>query len=266
MANSTRDEFPTGIIDTLRKRAAFICSNPNCRNMTIAASEASTEKVQYIGVAAHITSAAAGGPRYDTSLTPAERQGVQNGIYLCNNCATLVDKNNGIDYSVALLKELKATHEKWVLYNLNKSIDRGKISVQSSQQNGGITASQVFVERVNFSNEDDEKTHDRKIFNYNNQFFNETEISQLQNLLDGSPTLIYIKGIEFFSANMGKLSNEYLNVIIEASKQKLLAGLKRYLEYERKPDESEERLHRIINEIKEAFTEYRKNVKKHLQL
>jgi len=34
----------------------------------------------------------------------------------------MIDKNNGIDFSVELLKEWKKDHEEWVRNNLNKSV------------------------------------------------------------------------------------------------------------------------------------------------
>jgi hypothetical protein len=46
-----------------------------------------------VGVAAHISAAAPGGPRYDVSLSPAERQHIRNGIWLCQICAKVVDSD-----------------------------------------------------------------------------------------------------------------------------------------------------------------------------
>jgi hypothetical protein len=46
-----------------------------------------------IGEAAHITAASPGGPRYDASLTSAERSGQENGVWLCASCAALVDRD-----------------------------------------------------------------------------------------------------------------------------------------------------------------------------
>src|SRR6185369_16938585 len=51
-----------------------------------------------IGVAAHITAASPGskenpGPRYDESLTAQQRGDMANGIWLCQNCAKLIDSD-----------------------------------------------------------------------------------------------------------------------------------------------------------------------------
>ena len=69
---------------------------------------------------AHITAAAPKGPRYDENLTEEQRTSADNGIYLCSTCSIRIDKNQGIDYPVNLLREWKAEHEKWVNENLNK--------------------------------------------------------------------------------------------------------------------------------------------------
>jgi hypothetical protein len=44
-------------------------------------------------VAAHITAAALGGPRYDSSFTVEQRASPENGIWLCQNCAALIDRD-----------------------------------------------------------------------------------------------------------------------------------------------------------------------------
>ena len=47
------------------------------------------------GIAAHITAASPGGPRYDVSLTAEARYGVANGIWLCETCARRIDSDKG---------------------------------------------------------------------------------------------------------------------------------------------------------------------------
>jgi tetratricopeptide (TPR) repeat protein len=59
-----------------------------------------------LGVAAHITAASRGGPRFDESITAAERSSVRNGIWLCQACATLIDKD-AVRYTVPLLNGWK---------------------------------------------------------------------------------------------------------------------------------------------------------------
>ena len=105
-----RDDFDKPVVDALAKRAAFICSNPDCMTLTIAPSSEDARKFIYIGKAAHITAAAEGGPRFDSMMSSAERKSIDNGIFLCSNCADMIDKNMGADFSIKLLKEWKSTH------------------------------------------------------------------------------------------------------------------------------------------------------------
>jgi hypothetical protein len=120
---SERDDFDRKTIEILAKRASYICSNPNCRSLTLCPSEKDPEKYIFIGKGAHITSASTNGPRYNSSLTPEQRSSIENGIFLCSNCADMIDKNMGLDFSVDLLKKWKHEHEIWVKENLNKSIN-----------------------------------------------------------------------------------------------------------------------------------------------
>jgi hypothetical protein len=89
---SSRDEFSKQTKQLLSSRVAHRCSNPDCRAATIGPQSLSDGSIN-LGVAAHITAAAVGGPRYDSSLTSDERSGAGNGIWLCQNCAKLVDSD-----------------------------------------------------------------------------------------------------------------------------------------------------------------------------
>jgi hypothetical protein len=121
MANN-RDDFEKKIIDVLAKRASYVCSNPECKALTIAPSEIDSDKFIYVGVGSHITAAASGGPRYDASLTPEQRSSIENAIFLCVTCSVMIDKNNGLDFSTSTLKKWKGEHETWVRSHLNKSV------------------------------------------------------------------------------------------------------------------------------------------------
>ena len=63
-----------------------------------------------VGVAAHITAAASGGPRFDPSLTPEERRGQSNGIWLCQIHGKQVDLDSG-HFAVEMLRSWKQTAE-----------------------------------------------------------------------------------------------------------------------------------------------------------
>jgi hypothetical protein len=146
MAKNNRDDFDKPTVDALGKRAAFICSDPECRVHTLSPSLEDDSKFIYIGIAAHITAAAKGGARYDQSLSSEQRKSIENAIFLCSNCANKIDKNNGIDFPVELLKEWKQQHESWVCQNIGfRNNSNAFISVTSNNQSGGITAAIVNV-------------------------------------------------------------------------------------------------------------------------
>jgi hypothetical protein len=73
-----------------------------------------------IGVAAHITSASAGGPRFDFCLNNKERASASNGIWLCQNCAKLID-SDVTAYPPHLLGGWKARAEQDALARLGKT-------------------------------------------------------------------------------------------------------------------------------------------------
>lgn len=77
-------------------------------------------KALNIGVAAHITAASPGGPRYDTDLLPEERSGPSNGIWLCQNCAKLVD-NDSKCFTVELLQQWKSAAESEARQRIGKT-------------------------------------------------------------------------------------------------------------------------------------------------
>lgn len=86
----TRDEFKKETIRILQERAGNKCSANGCERLT-SGPNLQPDKASRIGVAAHITAAAPGGPRYDPSLSSEERSSIRNGIWLCQNCARLID-------------------------------------------------------------------------------------------------------------------------------------------------------------------------------
>ena len=104
-----RDNFPEGVKRGLAARVGYRCSNPICGALTAGPSSNMTDSVS-IGVAAHITAAASGGPRFDPAMTPSVRASIGNGIWLCQNCACLVDRDPS-RFTVETLKQWKSTAE-----------------------------------------------------------------------------------------------------------------------------------------------------------
>jgi hypothetical protein len=89
-----RDDFPEKIKVIIAKRVNYLCSNPNCRNLTTGPSSDSDKAIS-IGVAAHISAASPGGLRYDPMITTEERTSANNGIWLCQSCSKLIDSDKG---------------------------------------------------------------------------------------------------------------------------------------------------------------------------
>ncbi len=104
-----RDDFDKKTKESLARRVGFKCSNPKCRKLTVGP-RADESKTINIGVAAHITAASRGGPRYDPNLSPEQRSSISNGIWLCQSCSKLID-NDEQTYSVAVLLEWKKRAE-----------------------------------------------------------------------------------------------------------------------------------------------------------
>jgi hypothetical protein len=87
-----RSDSSQAVKRTLAQRVGLLCSNPSCMADT-AGPQNDPSNVINVGVAAHITAAAGGGPRFDPGLTDKERAGASNGIWLCQNCAKLIDSD-----------------------------------------------------------------------------------------------------------------------------------------------------------------------------
>jgi len=105
-----RDEFTANIKSLLARRVGMRCSNPECRRLTTGPAEAPEGTVN-LGVAAHITAASPGGPRFDPSLSAADRTRIQNGIWLCQKCAKLID-NDPEQFVAGLLHRWKEEGER----------------------------------------------------------------------------------------------------------------------------------------------------------
>jgi hypothetical protein len=107
---SSRDDFKKTTRDTLAARAAMRCSNPSCRRATAKADPSDQENWLDLGIAAHITAASPGGPRYDPTLSSESRRSAANGLWLCHHCAKEVD-STASTYTVDNLRTWKLQAE-----------------------------------------------------------------------------------------------------------------------------------------------------------
>ncbi len=111
-----RDDFALPVKEVLAKRVAYRCSNQSCRQVTSGPQKDPTKTIN-IGVAAHITAASPGGARFDPSMTSDQRQAAENGIWLCQSCAKLVD-NDPMRYGVTTLRQWKTDAETTAAHEL----------------------------------------------------------------------------------------------------------------------------------------------------
>jgi hypothetical protein len=116
------DDFSVPVKRVLASRVGNLCSNPECRALTSGPQD-NPEKAVNIGIGAHITAASRGGARYDPDLLPEERSGPSNGIWLCQNCAKLVD-NDPARFTVDLLEEWKTNAEADARKRVGKTADK----------------------------------------------------------------------------------------------------------------------------------------------
>ncbi len=124
--------------DTLAARSAMICNNPSCACVTVGPSDAAGDLKLKLGEAAHICAAKPNEARFDPVMDNDQRSAIENGIWLCANCHTMIDKNNGADFSKELISDWKRQHEQVILTllrthrsplpMLRKFTDEGKIA------------------------------------------------------------------------------------------------------------------------------------------
>jgi hypothetical protein len=145
-----RDDFSQETKEALAKRVGNRCSNPNCRQQT-SGPTADLQRVLSIGVAAHIKAAAPGGKRFDPNQTPEDRKHMSNGIWLCQNCAKMIDSDE-LRYTVELLNKWKQLSEAAALVAIEEPSKRTgnqvfNAEVISINQSGGQTAKTIINER-----------------------------------------------------------------------------------------------------------------------
>ena len=102
-------DFSERIKRVLCERVGGRCSNPKCRRETLGPHKKADKRLS-IGQAAHIYAASPEGARYDPRMTNEERASINNGIWLCSDCHTLIDQNSE-EYPAEELKKWKIIAE-----------------------------------------------------------------------------------------------------------------------------------------------------------
>lgn len=131
--------------------AGYICTNPECSNLTIAPSKLLPGKSIKIGEAAHINGNKPTSARFDETLSENYIKSIENGIWLCRNCHKIVDSNKGKDCTIELLKKWKTKHNEYLSKNLGKpvylSTDNLKMAqtFKSWSKNNAINFPKIFI-------------------------------------------------------------------------------------------------------------------------
>jgi hypothetical protein len=115
-------DFRARTVETLARRAAFLCSNPDCRANTVGPNS-DPGKATTIGEAAHIFGARPGSKRFRAAMTDSARSAITNGIWLCCNCHQKVDSDE-YRYTSDVLFAWREQHEHFVQSELGNSADR----------------------------------------------------------------------------------------------------------------------------------------------
>lgn len=117
--------FKRPVVESLAKRAGQRCSY--C-GLATSGPHADRSKWINVGEAAHIKAEAPGGPRFDPAQTPEERNGIGNGIWLCNKHHKLVDSDS-VRFTVEVLLRLRSDHED----RIRREIDSGGSALGASK-------------------------------------------------------------------------------------------------------------------------------------
>lgn len=105
--------FKKPIAENLAYRSAYICNNPECNTLTVGAELEDESLKLKIGEAAHIIGEKPKSARYK-ELPNGDSGLIGNGIWLCANCHTMVDKNLGIGFPEDMINGWKDSHEKMI--------------------------------------------------------------------------------------------------------------------------------------------------------
>lgn len=112
---STRDNFSDYTKQAMAYRVGGLCSMCGCK--TYGPLHDNDKNYVTIGEAAHIFPASGQGPRRDSSMSSDQASNILNGIWVCSNCHTKIDRDEKA-YSVEYLQCLKKVAEKRANINL----------------------------------------------------------------------------------------------------------------------------------------------------
>src|SRR5262245_23681925 len=144
-------EFSKTTTDVLAKRAAQLCSNPDCRTTT-SGPTVDPAKAISIGEAAHVLGGKPGTARYRADMTDGARAEITNGIWLFRNCHKMID-NDAQAYPADLLFGWRGEHERYVAEKLGNRTEVLRLNAREHALEGlfegNLLAKQIAREKLN---------------------------------------------------------------------------------------------------------------------
>lgn len=144
--------FSADTIETLGKRAALLCSNPDCRALTTGPMVADEGAIN-IGEAAHIYGLTERSARFNASLSANELSDITNGIWLCRNCHKAAD-NDELRFSPELLFQWRREHEAAVLKKMGQPGERIRQKLEAEKlrafESASYLAQQIVIDKPRF--------------------------------------------------------------------------------------------------------------------
>jgi hypothetical protein len=118
------------------KRAGHRCANPGCRQPTSGPQDSPAGAIN-VGVAAHITAASIGFARYNPNFTPEQRASADNGIWLCQTCAKLID-NDEVHYDIDRVRNWKRGAEEGAKRALEERHAKPEVALSSTVEDSAL--------------------------------------------------------------------------------------------------------------------------------
>lgn len=147
----SEERFSRAVVETLAKRAANTCANPECGAVT-SGPAGEDDRAIVVGEAAHIYGARPGSARFEQEMSAADRSDITNGIWLCRNCHKIVDADRS-QYPPELLFEWRRDHERTILERLGKAgVLRQKVIDRRLEgfENCSYLAQQIIIDKPDF--------------------------------------------------------------------------------------------------------------------
>lgn len=172
-------DFTKKTVDIIAKRAAYKCSNPDCRISTVGPNS-DDDKSTVIGEAAHINGARPHSKRYRADMTDNSRAEITNAVWLCRNCHKIIDSDEQ-NYSTNVVFAWREEHEKYIFSELGNTTDH----MQFDEQNKELSLFKNYPPIIRRIVIDKPDGWEFRLTSELMQYFNEPFLRKLRDLQDG---------------------------------------------------------------------------------